>query len=227
MAVPKNLTGTGRRVLRPKSQTISHPPAPRGADRFQDALLVRQVQAGETQAFAELARRYQNRVYNACLRVCGHHEDARDLAQEAFLKAFAAIESFRGTSAFFTWIFRIAVNLSISHRRRMRATLSLDAPVGVDGGDGGAALSAMVADASAMDPADGPLHTERQALVAAALLELEDDYRAVVVLRDVADLSYQEIADVLETPVGTVKSRIFRARMALREALAKQGMGER
>ena len=190
---------------------------------------MRQVQAGETHAFAELVRRYQDRVHAACLRICGHTEDARDLTQEAFLKAFAAIESFRGTSAFFTWIFRIAVNLSISHRRRERTTLSLDAPAGTDGEDGGAGgatLSAMVADESATDPADGPLHTERQSLVAAALVELDDDYRAVLVLRDVADLTYQEISDVLETPVGTVKSRIYRARMAMRDALATQIRGE-
>ena len=100
--------------------------------KFEDAVLVRQVQAGEVVAFADLVRKYQDRVYNTCLRICGNREDASDLAQEAFLKAFESIGSFRGKSAFYTWLFRIAVNMSISHRRkrRVRDTLSLDDPVG-------------------------------------------------------------------------------------------------
>ena len=94
----------------------------------EDAELVARVQRGESQAYAELVRRYQDRVFNACWRICGHLEDARDLTQEAFLKAFEGLADFRGESGFFTWIFRVAVNLSLTHRRnsQRRRMLSLD-----------------------------------------------------------------------------------------------------
>ena len=96
--------------------------------RFEDALLVERVRSGDVEAFGLLVSRYQDRVYNTCWRVCGHVEDARDLTQEAFLRAYQSIASFQGHSGFYTWIFRIAVNLALSHRRkaRYRRAQSLD-----------------------------------------------------------------------------------------------------
>ena len=196
--------------------------------KFEDAVLVRQVQAGELHAFTELVRKYQDRVYNTCWRICGHPEEARDLTQEVFLKAFESVERFRGASAFYTWVFRIAVNLSISHRRkrRTRAMVSLDDPVaGVDG-PREATRARLVCDERAPNPAAESMATETHEEVARALLTLEPDQRAVVVLRDVEALDYQEIADVLELPVGTVKSRIYRGRVALREQLRRRGVEE-
>jgi len=208
--------------LRPRKQTTSDQTvapggddAPAAAVRLADALLVRRVQAGEVHAFTELVRKYQDRVFNACLRICGRREDAADLTQEAFLKAFSAIDEFRGASAFYTWIFRIAVNLSISHQRkeRHRRTASIDDP----GGSGDADFR-MPASADA-DPSDAIAAQETRAQVAAALATLDAEHRAAIVLRDIEGCDYQEIADILELPIGTVKSRIFRGRLALRRQL--------
>lgn len=214
--------GTSQHDLRPRQRTTSEGAEPAGAAaKFEDAMRVRQVQGGELQAFTELVRKYQDRVYNACLRICGDAEEARDLTQEAFLKAFESIEKFRGKSAFFTWIFRIAVNLSISHQRRVRsrATLSLDEVGGSTAGEEAGSRAGRVEDVSTPDPSSGAVAAETHVRVADALAELDAEQRAVIVLRDMEGFDYQAIADVLELPVGTVKSRIFRARLALRERL--------
>jgi RNA polymerase sigma-70 factor (ECF subfamily) len=198
------------------------------ADPFEDALLVRQVQTGELHAFTLLVRKYQDRVYNTCWRVCGHSEDARDLTQEAFLKAFESIASFQGKSAFFTWIFRVAVNLSISHqrKRRVRLTMSLDQPFGTDGTARSGDMATTMPDSRLPEPAAAFDASETHQQVADALTRLEADQRAVLILRDVEGLDYQAIADVLEMPVGTVKSRIYRGRTALRTLLKSQGVEE-
>ncbi len=190
--------------------------------RFEDAVLVRQVQAGETFAFTELVTKYQDRVYNTCLRICGHTEDARDLTQDAFLQAFESIASFRGKSAFFTWLFRIAVNMSISHRRKRKArnAASLQDEKGTLNGPSSAS---QLTDERGVDPSTIVEKAEQRALVADCLLQLESDQRAVLVLRDMEGFDYQEIADILEIPVGTVKSRVFRGRLALRKLMIASG----
>lgn len=187
------------------------------ADRFEDAVLVRQVQSGQLHVFADLVRKYQDRIYNTCWRICGHPEDARDLTQEVFLKAFESMETFRGKSGFYTWIFRIAVNMAISQRRKSARRRTVSADGNPDSQAAG--LLRLVRDESTPDPAasceDGETHEQ----VAAALAELDDDYRSVIVLRDIEGFDYQEIADVLELAVGTVKSRIHRGRLALRKLM--------
>jgi len=187
---------------------------------FEDAELIEQVKDGQSEAFGRLVDKYQDRVFNTCWRICGHLEDARDATQEAFLKAFENISTFHQRSGFYTWIFRIAVNLALSHRRQVarRHTVSLDqatGPVGSQAED----LARRVQDASANDPAERADQAELQGLLSRALQELDDDQRAVVVLRDIEGLDYQEIGDILEVPPGTVKSRLHRGRMALREAI--------
>lgn len=191
---------------------------PVAAVRLADALLVRRVQAGDAHAFAELVGKYQERVFNACLRICGQRDDAADLTQDAFLKAFSAINEFRGASAFYTWIFRIAVNLALSHqrKRRLRTAASLDS------GEGDASLAQRLPDGANHDPAAPAVAVETRNAVADALASLDAEHRVAVVLRDIEGCDYQEIADILELPVGTAKSRIFRGRMALRALLAPQ-----
>lgn len=189
--------------------------------RVEDAALVERVKQGQTEAYGELVRRYQDRVFNACWRICGHLEDARDLTQEAFLKAFEGLGSFRQQSGFYTWIFRVAVNLSLSHRRNVhrRRMVSLDA---ASAGTGTQAeeLVKRVRDESDDDPTRGPDEAELHGAVAGALQKLDDDHRAVIVLRDIEGFDYQEIARILQIPHGTVKSRLFRARIALQQAIA-------
>src|SRR3990172_7767636 len=188
--------------------------------QVEDGELVERVQRGQTEAYGELVRRYQDRVFNACWRICGHLEDARDLTQEAFLKAFEGLGNFRQQSGFYTWIFRVAVNLSLSHRRsaHQRRTVSLDA--GSAGTDTQAEeLVKRVRNESDDDPTRGPGEAELHRAVARALQELDDDHRAVIVLRDIEGFNYQEIATILRIPPGTVKSRLFRARIALQQAI--------
>jgi len=190
---------------------------------IEDLALVEQTQQGDMAAFARLVNKYQDRVYNTCWRLCGHVEDARDLTQEAFLHALQAIDAFRNKAGFYTWLFRIAVNLSISHRRKHQRTLKLS----LHDDDGSHVLESQAAGLVRRtgtvrndDPAGDVEMRETHRAVVKALDELDDEYRAVLVLKDVESFDYQQIADILEIPIGTVKSRIHRARMAMRERLA-------
>ena len=143
---------------------------------------MRQVQAGEGQAFADLVRKYQDRIHNLCWRLCGHADDAQDLTQEVFLRAFEAMETFRGKSGFYTWIYRIAVNLALSHRRRtrIRAALPLD---GEKAGHNGESLTLQLPDHRADSPSAAAECAETHERVAEALVALDPEYRAAIVLR--------------------------------------------
>lgn len=186
---------------------------PEGKASIEDALVIERVKNGDTAAFGELVRKYQDRVFNACWRLCGNLEDAKDLTQEAFVKTLEAISSFRYQSAFYTWLFRVAVNVTISHRRsrQRRQTLSLD-----DAGGGHQARGLMRVVSDGNNPTDT---TELNHQLVKAMQGLDDDHRAVLVLRDVEGFDYKQISEVLDIPQGTVKSRLFRSRMAMREAI--------
>jgi RNA polymerase sigma-70 factor (ECF subfamily) len=184
----------------------TQPESPTVADAIDEADLVVRSRAGDLAAFGSLVRMHQDRVFSACLRTCGDHGLAEDLTQETFVKAFAAIGRFDGRSGLFTWLYRIAINTCRSSLRGKRPAMqSIDA-VAQRGGN----------EASPMERASD---REEQSLVLAALAELEDDHRAVVILRDLEGLDYGEIAEILEVAGGTVKSRLHRARMMLREKL--------
>lgn len=186
---------------------------------LEDLELIDQVQNGRSEAFSALVIKYQDRVFNACWRICGQLEDARDVTQEAFIKAYENLAEFRRESGFYTWVFRIAVNLALSEKRRQarRPAVSLDQQPG-------AQAESLVhrvrerREAGPLEQADAP---ERDQLVVRALASLDDEQRATLVLRDIEGLDYQEIAVILDVPLGTMKSRLFRARMALRDALKK------
>jgi RNA polymerase sigma-70 factor (ECF subfamily) len=187
-----------------------------------EAALVRRCQAGEADAFAELVAQHQDRLYNVIVRMCRHAADAEELAQEAFLRAFERIGQFRGGSRFYTWLFRVAVNLTISRRRRGGKVKFIS----LTGGDEDAALNSAeaVAASTATRRTPGPeaaaMARETHDRVQQALGELDDDFRAVVVLRDIEEMDYGEIAEVLDVPVGTVKSRLHRGRCMLKDKLA-------
>jgi RNA polymerase sigma-70 factor, ECF subfamily len=176
-----------------------------------DASLIAATLAGDTAAFGQLVRVHQDRLYNSLVRVLGSAEDAADTVQDAFVQAYMKLESFRGSSAFYTWLYRIAFNLAMSRARREHKTASLDwlkTNAGSEPIDGQPAADA------------GMLQQERVAMVHAALAELSAEYRQIVVLREIDGCSYEEIAEILDVPVGTVRSRLFRARMQLRDRLA-------
>lgn len=169
-----------------------------------DARLLAEHLAGDREAFAELVRRHERRVYNLSLRMLGRPEDARDATQDTFLSVLRKADSFRGQARFTTWLHRIAVNACYDLlRKRSRSPLLEDelaepGPPVPDPADAAAA---------AMD-------------VQAALLQVPPEFRAVLILHDVQDLPYDEIGRVLDVPVGTVKSRLHRGRVALAGALA-------
>lgn len=184
-----------------------------------DAELVRLVGAGHSDAFGELVRRYQDRVFNACWRVCGNAEDARDITQDAFLKAYENLATFRQESGFYTWLFRVAMNLALSLRRsaKHRRTVSLDAADGSGGTQASALADRLL---RARDDADD-LYPESvvQSNVVRALQTLDDGDRAVVVLRDIEGFDYRQIGEILGMPLGTVRSKLHRSRAALRDAV--------
>jgi RNA polymerase sigma-70 factor (ECF subfamily) len=171
------------------------------------------------QAFGLLVAKYQDRIYNLILRLCGNASDAEELAQETFLKALEKIAQFRGNSLFYTWLFRIAANLAISFRRR-GARVKFHSLAAGDDGDGQTGLEARLADAREPSPQHAVASAETASAVLRALEELDEEARLVVVLRDVEDMDYSQIAEVLELPVGTVKSRLHRARCLLKEKLS-------
>jgi len=190
--------------------------ASRAASRsnLTDQKLIGQVLSGDSAAFGEIVERHEDRLYNTIYRLVGSADDARDLLQDTFVKAYEKLDDFRGGSSLYTWLFRIAVNTSLSHRRR-RKWVQMGAPAGDDDANPGNA----VADTAAVDPADPLIAAETETLVQEAINSLDDEHRTVVVLRDIQHCDYHEIADILDVPPGTVKSRLHRARMMLRDRL--------
>ena len=177
--------------------------------------LVHAAAGGSEEAFGELVHQYENKVYHLALRLCGNPEDASDVAQEAFLSAWKGLPNFRGESGFTTWLYRLVNNAAIDHLRRtkkQRCDVSLD--------DEDSPLDAA-------DTAPGPQETaevsELQKAVADGLLQMNEDHRQVLVLREIRQLSYEEISRVVQLDLGTVKSRISRARNSLRKILLESG----
>jgi len=184
---------------------------------LEDASLLERCRRGEPFAWTALLQRYQDRIYNVCWRIAGDAEEAADLTQDVFVTALEKIGGFEERSGFFTWLYRIAVNLSLTRRRQRGRRRTLPIRDGQDGDGEGPALHEPV------DRRCGPmtqaLDRETAEAVSRAVDQLDDEHRTVLVLRDVESLDYAEIAAILEVPSGTVKSRLFRARLALREAL--------
>ncbi len=186
---------------------------------FDDAALIQRCRAGDMQAFGLLVAKYQDRLFNTLLRIIGRSAEAEELTQEAFLRAIEKLSQFRGESKFYTWLFRIGTNLAITRiRRQSRVRFrSLDSirPTG----DGQRAPTEP-ADTSSPGPVEKLIAKEKAQMIAAALEELDDEHRVVIVLRDVEEMDYAAIADVLEIPAGTVKSRLHRGRNILKDKLA-------
>jgi RNA polymerase sigma-70 factor (ECF subfamily) len=178
--------------------------------------LVTALCRGVEEAFEILIHRYEQPVYNLVCRLLNDPSDAADIVQEVFLKVFRNIGSFRGNSSLKTWIYRIAVNEAYNHRRWFSRHQRQEVALGRE--DGLPSYADSVAD-PAPTPFDQAAGHETRALVEKALEKLNPKFRAAVVLRDIEDLSYEEIAAVLEISLGTVKSRILRGREALRKAL--------
>lgn len=179
-----------------------------------DQLLIERCRSGHPEAFGDLVSKYQRRLVRTLGTLLGNGHDALDVAQEAFLKAFLNLDSFRGDAAFYSWLFRIAWNGAATLRRkqRVRASVSLDAireMSGVEPDD--------ISPTS--DPTRALQITEDQQLLRQSLNELGEDYRTALILKEIEGLSYEEIASLTDCPIGTVRSRIHRARQELRAKL--------
>jgi RNA polymerase sigma-70 factor (ECF subfamily) len=180
-----------------------------------DQRLIAECLEGRTAAFGELVRRYQDRLYNTVFRLVDNAEDAHDVVQEAFLNAYQSLGNFKGEARFFTWLYRIAINTAISLKRKQKPVL---------------ALRTGTADTGNTEPLDAsessrPEHAMEQAeqgrRIRTALNQLSAEHRTVLVLKDIEGQKYEAMAEILQVPIGTVRSRLHRARLELRQLLER------
>ena len=186
-----------------------------------ETVLIEQCRQGDSAAMERLILRYQNRIYNVILKMCANTDDAAELTQDTFVKIIENIGEFKGASSFYTWAFRIAVNLTLNRcKKNLRLGFnSLDAEYDEQGEQAKGLLKEFLSDDSSPDPAAVAANRELCEIAVKALMKLDDAQRAVVVLRDVEGMNYAQIADVLDVELGTVKSRLCRARNNLKEIL--------
>jgi len=190
---------------------------------LRERLLLRRLRERDERAFREMVEAYQDRVFNLLFRMIGGREEAEDLAQEVFVTVFKSIDQFRGDSKLSTWLYRVAANhcknrIKYLARRHDRSTGELDeAAERTAAAQGGVPVGA-----GHIEAPDRALEgAEMERIVQQAIAELDEDHRLVVVLRDIEELSYEEICEITGLPEGTVKSRLHRARLALKEKLVK------
>jgi len=178
-----------------------------------DRRLIAECLGGRRDAFGELVSRYQARLYNAAVRLVDNPEDAADVVQDAFLNAYQSLHSFKGDAEFFTWLYRIAFNTAISLRRKKKAAVSLDTA-------GAAGQKLDPYDPSEyVRPGVALERTEEETRLHAALARLSGEHRDVLLMKDIDGLKYEDIAELLKVPIGTVRSRLHRARLELRDLL--------
>jgi len=186
-----------------------------------DTVLVRKCRQGDSAATERLILKYQSRIYNAILRICADREDAAELTQDTFVKVIENIDKFEGRSSFYTWAFRIGVNLTLNHCQRSGklGLKSLDAEDSENDSSTRRTLKEFITDDSLPDPAVVAENKELCEAIEEALTKLDGDQRAVIVLRDIEGMNYAQIAKVLDIKLGTVRSRLSRARTNLREIM--------
>jgi len=180
-----------------------------------DKDLIVRVLAGDQDAFAQLVKTYETQVYNLCLRMVANQEDAKDLAQEAFLKAWRGLRFYKFESAFSTWLYRLTSNVCIDFLRRQKRRPVVSLTMQEDEED---AVELEIPD-SAPQPEEQILYREQKSAIAAAMNQLEEEFRLVLTLRVIEDLPYEEIAEIMDLKIGTVKSRLARARNKLKSLL--------
>lgn len=185
-----------------------------------DQELAARARDGDQDAFEQLVRDNEKRIYTLALRMTGSREDALDLAQDAFFQAWKALPTFQGESSFATWLYRLATNLCLDHlRAQKRRTQSTGPALSLDDEENG---PVQVADQQ-LQPQEAVERSERRRALERGLASLPDHHRQVLIMRELSGLSYQEIAQVLDLDLGTVKSRIARARLSLRKILLEDG----
>jgi RNA polymerase sigma-70 factor, ECF subfamily len=192
----------------------------RGSEREQfesDEAVVARILSGDEEQFGLLVRRYQTRLHAHVTKMIGHRDDALDLTQEIFLKVFQALPRFNPEYKFSTWLFRIAGNAAIDHLRRKRPKI---VPLEIPDPEAQGRVSSTEYSSSDLDPFGALRNVERGRAISRAIADLPLEFRELIALRHFAGLSYEEIAEVKEMPLGTVKNKLFRARAVLKERLA-------
>ena len=189
--------------------------------RTNDAVLIEQYRKGDSASMEQLVLKYQNRIYNVILKICADPDDAAELTQETFVKVIENLNKFEGRSGFYTWTFRIAVNLTLNYcqRNSRLAFRSLDTEQQQDDDQVKQVLKDFLCDDSSPDPAAEVQNKELYKIAARTLMGLDESHRAVIVLRDIEGMSYARIAEVLDIELGTVRSRLSRARSKMRDIL--------
>lgn len=216
----KKMQNTSRDGTKSPAGGLNSKPEPdRNAAHRDEQVLISQCRHGDMAAFGQLVQTYQHRLFNTMLRMSGNEDDALELTQETFVRALQGIKKFRSQSSFYTWLFRIGVNLALSHRQRKTKirfrSLHQDITTPGHQADG---LAALMADDQPTPQMQADIQEQHQRVLG-ALAQLEPAARAIVILRDIEGHNYEQIAHILEVPMGTVKSRLARARMAVRNLL--------
>jgi RNA polymerase sigma-70 factor, ECF subfamily len=179
-----------------------------------DHQLIADCLKGNPAAFGELVRRYQDRLFNIVARLIDNRDDAQDVVQEAFINAYQSLDSFKGDSLFFTWLYRIAVNNAISFKRKKRVMVRIDS--------GGSDPVIEPLDNSELTrPGHALEQAEQEQKIQQALARLSPEHRSVLVLKDMEEQKYEEMAETLGVPIGTIRSRLHRARLEFREVLER------
>ncbi len=182
-----------------------------------DHQLIAECLRGNRAAFEVLVRRYEDRLFNTVFRLVGNTEDAQDVVQESFINAYQSLHTFRRDSQFFTWLYRIAYNTAVSHKRKQKGTVSIDAS---RNGESGVGIDPL--DISEYNqPGNALQKSEEERRIQKALNQLSPEHKIVLVLKEIDDRKYEYIAEILGVPVGTVRSRLHRARLELREILER------
>ena len=181
-----------------------------------DHQLIERCLQGETDAFGLLMVKYQDRLYNTTYRMLGNADDAQDVVQEAFIHAYQSLASFKGDSQFFTWLYRIAINAAISSKRKRRLVLSIDAARNGESFPEPEDLSREAKPSHAIESHEQSQHVQE------ALSKLSIEHRMVLILKDMEGEKYETMAELLQVPIGTIRSRLHRARLELRELLESE-----
>jgi RNA polymerase sigma-70 factor (ECF subfamily) len=184
--------------------------------RADDLRLIAECLNGRTDAFGELVRRHQDRLYNTLYRLLDNADDAQDVLQDAFLNAYQSLDSFKGDAQFFTWLYRIAMNTAMSHKRKQRVALSIEA-----GREEGNGYHEPMDVSEFSQPGQALEKAEQERRIQDALNRMSPEHRAVLILKDMEGQKYEAIAEILQVPVGTIRSRLHRARLELRELLER------
>ena len=187
----------------------------------EDIEFVLACQRGDTDAFEVLVERHQKKMLNIAYRMMGDYDEACDVTQEAFISAYKSIKKFKAEAKFSTWLYRIVVNYSKNRLKQLRNIGQREGVSIDDSGEIKIAEALCQSSANDTNPGEQMEHREREAQVQKCITSLDEEYREVLVLRDIQGFSYEEIRDILKIPDGTVKSRLSRARNALKDCLVK------